>query len=155
MALEELIVAWSQERPAWQRAVMRRIAAGEVLSNEDYDELILEVLAPSANTSATFGLEHLPSASIEDASVRLLAIAQTAHVNALASDQPLTFAPDGLTIVYGDNGSGKSGYARLLKRITRARHREEVLSDVFRDTSIEQPSARLDVRIGNVDGYRL
>ena len=40
MALEELIVAWSQERPPWQREVMRRVAAGEVLSNEDYDSLV-------------------------------------------------------------------------------------------------------------------
>ena len=70
-------------------------------------------------------------------------------MNALASDQPLTFEPNGLTIVYGDNGSGKSGYARLLKRITRARHQEEVLSDIFRDTAVEKPTASLLVRIGD------
>ena len=50
--------------------------------------------------------------------------------------------------MYGDNGSGKSGYARLLKRITGARHHEEVLTDVFRDTGLEQPSAILSVCIG-------
>ena len=33
-------------------------------------------------------------------------------MNAISSDKPLTFEEHGLTIIYGDNGSGKSGYAR-------------------------------------------
>ena len=151
MALEERIVAWSKERPAWQRDVMRRTATGGLLSGEDYDRLVDGIVAPDSGPEVTFGLEHLPKAAAEDPSVRLMSITKTEHVNALASDHPLTFEPNGLTIVYGDNGSGKSGYARLLKRITRARHQEEVLSDVFRDTATEKPTASLSVRIGDHD----
>lgn len=151
MALEELIVAWSKDRPAWQREVMRRTAAGGLLFDEDYDRLVDEIVKPSAGPEVIFGLEHLPKTAAEDPPVRLVSIAEPEHVNALASDHPLTFESNGLTIVYGDNGSGKSGYARLLKRITRARHQEEVLSDVFRDTSLEKPTASLSVRIGDKD----
>lgn len=149
MALEELIVAWSQERPAWQREVMRRVAAGELLSNEDYDSLAEGIVKAKELPAGQFGLEQLPQAASQDLPVCLVAIEKAEHVNALESKEPLTFAPQGLTIVYGDNGSGKSGYARLLKRIARARHREDVLTDVFRDTSLAQPSAALSVRIGN------
>ena len=151
MPLEERIVAWSKERPAWQREVMRRTATGDFLSDEDYDRLVDDIVAPDLGSEVAFGLEHLPKAADDDPSVRLISIAKTKHVNALASGQPLTFKPNGLTIVYGDNGSGKSGYARLLKRITRARHQEEVLSDVFRDTAMEKPTASLSVRIGDQD----
>ena len=151
MALEERIDAWSKERPAWQREAMRRTATGDILSDKDYDRFVDDIIAPDRGPDATFGLEHLPKAVAEAPSVRLMSIAKTEHVNALASDQPLTFEPDGLTIVYGDNGSGKSGYARLLKRITRARHQEEVLSDVFHDTAMEKPTANLSVRIGDQD----
>ena len=151
MALEELIVRWSKERPAWQREVMRRTATGDLLSDEDYDRLVEDIVVPDPGAEVAFGLEHLPKAAAEDPSVQLISIAKTEHVNALASDQPLTFEPNGLTIVYGGNGSGKSGYARLLKRITRARHQEEVLSDVFRDTATEKPIASLSIRIGNQD----
>jgi energy-coupling factor transporter ATP-binding protein EcfA2 len=152
MALEEDIVSWSKDRPAWQREVMRRTAVGTLLSDDDYDQLVEEILkAPDGFPGAAFGLEHLPKASAEDPPVRIVSIAKPEHVNALASDQPLTFELNGLTIVYGDNGSGKSGYARLLKRITRARHREEVLSDVFRDTTLAKPTASLSVRIGDKD----
>ena len=151
MSLEERIVAWSKERPEWQREVMRRTATGDFLSDKDYDRLVDDIVAPDRGQEVTFGLEHLPKAVAENPSVRLISIAKTKHVNALASDQPLTFEPNGLTIVFGDNGSGKSGYARLLKRIARARHQEEILSDVFRDTAVEKPTANLSVRIGDQD----
>ena len=151
MTLEEQIVAWGKGRPAWQREVMRRTAIGDLLSDEDYDRLVADIVAPDSGPEVAFGLGHLPKAAAEDPSVRLISIAKTEHVNALASDHPLTFEPNGLTIVYGDNGSGKSGYARLLKRITRARHQEEVLSDVFRDTALEKPTASLSVRIADQD----
>ncbi len=151
MALEEQIVAWGKERPAWQREIMRRIAAGNLFSNEDSDQLIDDILVPKVSPEVTFGLEHLSKTTADDLPVRLVSIAKPDHVNALASDQSLTFEPKGLTIVYGDNGSGKSGYARLLKRITRARHQEEVLSDVFRDTLLEKPTASLLVLIGDTE----
>ena len=151
MTLEEQIVAWGKGRPAWQREVMRRTTIGDILSDEDYDRLVAGIVAPDSGPEVAFGPEHFPKAAAEDPSVRLKSIAKTEHVNALASDRPLTFEPNGLTIVYGDNGSGKSGYARLLKRIARARHQEEVLSDVFRDTALEKPTASLSVRIADQD----
>jgi len=148
MALEELIVAWSKDRPAWQREVMRRVAAGDVLSDKDNDQLVEDIIAGKQLSELVFGLAQLPTAAPEDLPVRLLSIEKPEHVNALESKDPLTFEPGGLTIIYGDNASGKSGYARLLKRITRARQQEDVLSDVFRDTALAKPTAILTVRIG-------
>lgn len=151
MALEEDIVSWSKERPAWQREVMRRVAAGDVLSDGDYEALVEDIVKAKERPPPEFGLVQLPQAAPEDLPVCLVAIAKPEHVNALESQEPLTFEQQGLTIVYGDNGSGKSGYARLLKRITRARHQEDVLTDVFRDTSLAKPTAVLSVRIGDAD----
>ena len=51
----------------------------------------------------------------------LLAILSPTNVNALAPEAVLDFHTRGLTIVYGDNGAGKSGYVRILKRVCRAR----------------------------------
>lgn len=148
MALEELIIAWSNERPIWQREVMRRVAVGGVLSDGDYDTLADDIVKARELPAPQFGLEQFPQAVSDELPVSLVAIEKLEHVNALESQEPLTFEKEGLTIVYGDNGSGKSGYARLLKRITRARHQEEVLTDVFRDTSLAKPTAALSARIG-------
>jgi len=149
MALEELIIAWSKGRPAWQREVMRRVAAGDVLSAEDYNQLIEDILADKPLSEPIFGIKQLPQAAPEDSPVSLVAIQKSEHVNALESKEPLAFEPHALTIIYGDNASGKSGYARLFKRITRARHQEEVLSDVFRDTALTRPTAVVTVRVGD------
>lgn len=151
MALEEQIVAWSRERPAWQREIMRRVAAGAVLSDVDYVRLIKVITEETPIPEPAFGLEQLPQTQADASSVGLLEIREPDHVNALESKEPLTIGAQGVTIVYGDNGSGKSGYARLLKRITRARHQEDVLTDVFRDTSLAKPSAVLVVRVGDAE----
>lgn len=128
---------------------MRRTAIGSPLTDDNYDQLVEDMLQEHVLIQGVaFGLEHLPKTTAQDSPVRIVSIAEPQHVNALSSDQPLTFELNGLTIVYGDNGSGKSGYARLLKRITRARHQEEVLSDVFRDTTLESPTATLSMLIG-------
>ncbi len=149
MALEEQVVSWAATRPAWQRHVLRRAALGDVLTDSDYDRLVEAILDSKPLADDALSVEHLPQTAEGDEPVRLVSIEDPQHVNALASDQPLTFAVEGLTVVYGDNGTGKSGYARLLKRVARSRHREEVLSDVFRDTSLAKPTARLLVRVGD------
>ena len=46
-------------------------------------------------------------------------------MTALAREQTLEFQPAGLTVIYGDNASGKSGYARILKKVCRARAAEK------------------------------
>jgi hypothetical protein len=122
---------------------------GHELSDKDYDQLVDALVASKEVGDANFGLEQLPQVKAGDPPVRLVSIAHHEHLNALASDEPLTFEATGLTIIYGDNASGKSGYARLLKPITRARHQEEVLSDVFRDTALAKPRAALTVRVGD------
>jgi hypothetical protein len=149
VSLEEQIVEWSASRPPWQRAVLRRVAMGNALSDKDYDDLVDARVSSKELEDVNFGLEQLPQVNAGDSPVRLVSIANPEHVNALTSDKPLTFEETGLTLIYGDNASGKSGYARLLKRIARARHREEVLSDVFRDTALTKPRAALTVRVGD------
>lgn len=149
MSLEQQIVDWGASRPAWQRAILRRVALREVISDEEYDRIVDSLSASRDIGDARFGLEQLPEINVGDPSVRLVSIAQAEHVNALESEKPLTFEANGLTIVYGDNASGKSGYARLLKRIARARHQEEeILSDVFEDSALAKPKAAITVSIG-------
>src|SRR5690606_7526643 len=71
-------------------------------------------------------------------------------VNALADDQELAFAHDGLTVIYGNNGSGKSGYARLLKGMVSARHSSPVLPDVFK-TDAPEPSAEIAYQVDETE----
>ena len=149
MPIEERIVAWSGQRPQWQQVVLCKVAGGQPLSNEALEQLVDATVDDRALSANQVEIEHLVGSGSAGTTVRLESISEPRHVNALSSAAPLTFPERGLTIVYGDNGSGKSGYARLLKRIARSRHREDVLTDVFRDTAIDQPTAKLGLRLGD------
>ena len=75
-------------------------------------------------------------------------------VNALASGQGLTFAAGGLTIVYGDNGSGKSGFVRVLKSACRSRDdRTAILGDVNAPNDVPK-SAHIEFEVaGTAETY--
>jgi energy-coupling factor transporter ATP-binding protein EcfA2 len=128
-ALHE-ILKWSESRPDWQRDALRRIISQESLSETDIAELDRLCRAKhSADTSKepSIALQplagaHLPPAPGAASSVTLVSVANCQHVNRLPSNQTLAFgtAP-GLTIVFGDNGTGKSGYARVVKKACRTR----------------------------------
>ena len=74
---------------------------------------------------------HLPiSAPAASVPVSLVSLTHHSGVNALAPEQTVSFGP-GLTIVYGENAAGKSGYTRILKRACRSRYVENILGNVL------------------------
>jgi hypothetical protein len=128
MTVLQEILEWSQDRPAWQRDALRRL----VLDGELIDE---DILALSEICKSSQGLaeqqetmplskEHVPDVAA-GAPVSLISIFHHRGVNALAEDQTLKLGP-GLTVVYGDNGAGKTGYIRILKGACRARGQEKI-----------------------------
>jgi AAA domain len=142
------ILEWSASRPLWQQDALRRIVAlGQV------DDATIDVYTTVCLGGEPDGLEALSAAHVringaEERSVAVMSIREVENVNALADGEVLTFAPTGLTIVYGDNASGKSGYARILKAVTRTRASEQVRNDIFREQSLI-PKATIDYAVGD------
>lgn len=80
--------------------------------------------------------------------VSLVSIQDVAYVNSL-SPGPVTFAPEGLTVMYGDNASGKSGIARILKKAGRARNPGgPILPCIFEPDPGKPASATILFRVG-------
>ena len=136
------ILDWSQSRPDWQRDALRRLVEQNSLDETDVDALVAlceqqcGLREPGAEELQAIPLErrHLPSVAETGEDVALESIADVRHVNALAGNQVLTFGQTGLTVIYGDNASGKSGYCRVLKRACRARNRGgKIMPDVYKD----------------------
>lgn len=61
---------------------------------------------------------------------RLIQIKNCKHINAIASNQVITFAPK-LTVIFGGNGSGKSGYVRLLNSVFYSRGDSKILPNIL------------------------
>ncbi len=74
------------------------------------------------------------------ANLRFDELRDAVGVNALAEKQVLKLSGN-LTIIYGTNGSGKSGYARLLKRVFYSKSREDILPNIHLDKGHKEPSA--------------
>lgn len=150
MTVLKEILQWSQDRPAWQRDALRRL----VLNGELYDEDIsaLADICKSAHglveqpDNSPLAKEHIPDQTA-GAPVSLASIFHHRGVNALAEDQTLKFGP-GLTVVYGDNGAGKTGYIRILKSACRARSPEKILGNVVSGTTPFAPVVSIKYKVG-------
>lgn len=145
------ILTWSSDRPKWQRDALRRLVTNGELSDDDISALT-EIckgdhgLAEKAEVKP-LAKEHVPGGEANAAAVSLVSIFHHKGVNALAEDQTLKFAP-GLTIVYGDNGAGKTGYIRILKQACRARGQEQILGNVVSGVAPPKPVVNIKYKVG-------
>jgi hypothetical protein len=142
------LVTWSEGCPDWQRDALRRLCTTGALDDADRTELL--TICKGDLPGASLASAHVKTAGAGTA-VTLRQLHGVEHVNALAPDERLTFGKVGLTIVYGDNGSGKSGYARVLKKMCRARvsgRAEDILPNIY-DATPGAPAATIDF---SVDG---
>lgn len=148
--LEELL-EWSQDRPSWQRDALRRLVLNGELSDDDIRALT-EICKSAHGLSeqqdiAPLAKEHVPEKAAGSAPIALDSIFHHRGVNALAEDQTLRFAPS-LTVVYGDNAAGKTGYIRILKSACRARGQEQILGNVVSGTTPLSPSVSIKYKVG-------
>lgn len=147
------VLAWAASRPAWQRDALRRLVQNGTLGSEDIDDLVALCLDPTL-PHEPMSDAHVSSQGVAGEPITILRIENPTGINALASDQKLEFGKDGLSIVYGDNGSGKSGYVRVLKHACRTRDRSsKILRDVEDAAATPQSANIVFARGGTEDAF--
>lgn len=151
------IVEWGKELPYWEQVALDQIISGEEFTEDTYQTLLQLLLEDEglAEKSCTRSVPHfyqLASAPVTDGcKTRLKKISNLKNVNALAENQVLTFNP-ALTVVYGENGSGKSGYARVLGSAGFTRGDREVLPDIAKPNSSKTTStAEIEIVSNDVE----
>jgi hypothetical protein len=151
-AINQDILGWLEKRPIWQRNLFQRVVRNQAIDNSYIEQLVDLLVANKTVTpeTPTLTIDELPQGGDMKESIAICSVGDLQGVNALLGGQTLQFSPTGMTIVYGDNGSGKSGYARLLKQIVGARHHEEILSNVFTNERCTQ-SAQINYRCGSTN----
>ena len=155
MALLDDILRWTESSlKPWQRDAARRLFQQKnILSSQDYDELYTLLKAANGLPNPK-GLNpnplkpiHLPTISKKGVKIVIKSIRDLNNVNKIAPSQKLDFSPSGMTIIYGGNASGKSGYARVMKRACRARDQDEQIYPNAYDPSSRKlvPEAVFDI----------
>lgn len=160
MTILQEIYAWSKSLAPWQQDAIARLYGDRTLSAADLDHLYALAKA-EAGIPDTEGRQ---AKQLEDAQVApkidptrlvlLTAIKDLANVNALARGAHLPIARTGMTVIYGENGAGKSGYSRVFKRACRARDRREpILPDANLESGKSGPASA--VFEADVDGVAI
>lgn len=152
MNVLEEIIKWCSTRPDWQQEALQRLVLKEELDDNDIQEL-----ANICKSRHGLGekLDHTPL-SVDQATkaalssserITLKKVTHIKGVNALQENQVITFGEQ-LTVVYGENATGKSGYTRILKNACRARGNEKILGDVLKDLPPETARAEIEFSDG-------
>ncbi|WP_162634464.1 AAA family ATPase [Ralstonia sp. GX3-BWBA] len=154
------ILSWSIARPVWQRDALRRIVVNGSLGQSDMEELeaLLRngVNAKTASGTSIVAIplanENIPASSTEVEAISLREISQLKNVNRLLAGQAIKFG-DHLTVIYGDNGAGKSGYARVIKRACKSRGAAPTLqTDAFSSSPSAGTRASCEIAITSSSG---
>lgn len=151
----ESVVSWANKLKKnlwWRHAIRLAAEKGELRTND------LQLLFTVAKME--HGLEaqnesypgyiaplDLTGFGEEGQAVTLKSIGKVNHVSALVSDALLEFSTSGLTAVYGDNGSGKSSYSKILKNACLTRgETPNILSNIYSDVK-GNPEAEISIII--------
>lgn len=133
MGVLQDIFNWIQTLPLWQQDAARRLfEKPQGLSEKDIKEiydLFKQECGIDVNDSIvaiTLPLDKIPAIHTYDG-LRLKSLQGLKHVNCIDSNQCLNFSLEGMTIVYGGNGCGKSGYARVFKKACFSRDTGEII----------------------------
>lgn len=151
-AVEEEIATWLNARSDWVRVLTGQLLAENEVDDSFAGQLALDLIArKQLDVPPAFCAKDLPTTLSAGARVELVSVGELVNVNALANSETLTFGDSGLTVVYGDNGSGKSGYARLVKEVVGARHRQDILPNAFDPDAPKEQAAVISYRVDGQD----
>jgi hypothetical protein len=148
-----LLIEWANEQDHWTRALVakviearRRLSDGQI--DELYDVLLREKELKRSGRVPVVALSGASASASPGNACRLVALKHVQNVNALVPNQEIEFHPR-LTIVFGENAAGKTGYVRILKRAAAVRTAEVVLPNIHHPTADSTPRATVTVRVGD------
>jgi hypothetical protein len=145
--LKNKIISWLKGYDYWFQYAGNRLLEGENVSDALVDityQLFKEDYALKSTEGERAGIifnEIVTDASIVAGFLQLQFIKEIENVNALATGQSIPINSN-LTIIYGGNGTGKSGYVRLLNNAFSSRGDKQILPNIFSNAPFGEPSCK-------------
>lgn len=147
MITNEKLLNWINTMPLWVRKATLLYYQQNMITDADIKKLADYCLEDDGN----FKVEGINLISHgENKGFAIKSIDNVEGVNAISSTKPLVFSKNGITVVYGLNGAGKSGYIRIFKMIAGAKYREEIKGNIYSGTII---SPKATITLVDEDGH--
>lgn len=145
---------WANMQPHWIRKIVSRVlSSSQALTTDEIENAYAVALIE--NHLLHGPLQPIPALGPDqrDEAVQepllLVALDEVSNVNALAEGQRIDFDPS-LTMIFGENASGKTGYARIFKRVAATRTAEtEILPNAYQTSATDRtPAATIEYLLG-------
>ena len=149
-----LLAEWANKSDEWVRFLVTEIIAG----GKQVDATTVEKAYQLFRQEKALDERDLPAIPLlavnprQDESAPPLVLTRLSDVrgvNALVSSSAIE-PHDNLTILYGENGTGKTGYSRIFKALANSRTADTILSNIEMDSTDDQ-GATLDYRLAGAD----
>lgn len=143
---KEQLVKWFESLLDWQKDLFIYLWNGASVqdsverSKKIIDDKFLKI--KFKYTPQTVFPETIDFGNSENSIVQLSKISEIEGVGALSNQNELSFGT-GLTVVYGENGCGKSSYVRILKALENPVNSKCIFGNVFTETNIS-PKANVE-----------
>jgi hypothetical protein len=148
---KQLLISWANGQDAWIRAMVAEVILSQNPLPESgikriFDMFLAEKGFTDSDQPDVPLLEVDESEDSEDETFEIVSLDKIQGVNALSEGNSIEF-DSGLTVLFGQNGSGKTGYSRILKRAAAVRTAERILPNAHAVGPQPDPSARITYRV--------
>ncbi|MCF7362215.1 AAA family ATPase [Vibrio sp. A1-b2] len=131
------IIEWLNTQPYWTQLAAQIILKKEPITDlniSEIKELLKKEEGQDSRQDLTFGeFEERPD---DNNQIWIKSIGNIVGIDNLSPRNPITFAQK-LTVVYGNNGSGKSGYTRILKKACGKSNAINLKPNIFKAPPVE------------------
>ena len=147
------LAEWANDKEDWVRQMVDVVFATDATLSEDTAQSVFQLFLQE-NGFIQRTLPRVPALSASGGddqhqpALTLTKLSNVLGVNALVPGQSVEFNA-GLTLLFGENAAGKTGYARILKALAGSRSINEILPDIAETESQLGPSADIDYRLGD------
>ena len=145
------IRSWLHQQQDWLQLAAEKLLSLGSLTKADI-EFIAEHLKTHAGQEVTShrNLDGLNGPTELEAGLRLIEIGEIEGIENLVPGSPLTFGKGNLSVIFGSNGSGKSGYTRILKSACGKPQAKTLQSNVFKSPP-EKQQCTITYRLSGTD----
>ena len=151
----DLLVEWANIAPEWARYIVRNVIDNKApLNGKSIATAYKLFLQENGLEERTLPDEPLLIASNADtetiAPLTITSLSDVIGVNALGTGNAIKPDPH-LTILFGENGTGKTGYSRIFKALAESRTVDKEILGNIAHTQPEAMSATIKYRLGDSD----
>lgn len=141
------IYQWLEKQPYWQQKLAENVLIQDSITEEEINRVYDIFKSENNLTKTKLDKEDLDFTTKRDEvdttkNIKWKGLRNVIGVNALENDQKLEVG-DQLTIIYGNNGSGKTGYTRLLNNVFVSRGDKNILPNIHKEDNEEMTAELL------------